>query len=240
MLSRSGAAVVALLAAGTAVAATPEEACQAGRFTAAGKYVACMQKAVAKFETELFVPPQIHQKFYDKTAKCREKYADAWEKLSLQAAGTSSTCDAPRFVDNGDGTVTDNLTELSWEKKGNADNVQNLGDPHDNDNLYTWSADAPFVDPDGTAFASFLTTLNGACFAGQCDWRLPTKEEALTVVDVASAVFGTTSGQYWAATTYEAALTGNVAWCPDFTFAYLPSCAKTGSTLKVRAVRGGL
>jgi hypothetical protein len=45
----------------------------------------------------------------------------------------------PRFVDNGDGTVTDNQTGLQWEKKTTAvGSVANLADPHDVDNAYTW------------------------------------------------------------------------------------------------------
>jgi len=41
-----------------------------------------------------------------------------------------------RFVDNGDGTVTDNMTGLMWEKKDNSSGI------HDMDNIYTWSLQA--------------------------------------------------------------------------------------------------
>jgi len=86
----------------------------------------------------------------------------------------------PRFVDNGDGTVTDNETGLQWEKKvGNTcDAGANAGasctvasecpggacscpGPHCVDNSYTWTATPGGTAPDGTAFTSFLAMLNG-------------------------------------------------------------------------------
>jgi hypothetical protein len=38
-----------------------------------------------------------------------------------------------RFVDNGDGTVTDTRTGLMWEQKTDDGSI------HDKDNVYTWS-----------------------------------------------------------------------------------------------------
>lgn len=89
-------------------------------------------------------------------------------------ADTSS----PRFMDNGDGTITDRLTCLVWEKKDNA------GGLHDKDKVYSWCADAnrdSVCDsagdpPDGSAFTVFLAGLNGAAFAGRRDWRLPRED----------------------------------------------------------------
>jgi hypothetical protein len=49
-------------------------------------------------------------------SKCRVKYA-TWENLQKVALGSGSSCDAPRFVYNGDGTATDNLTGLQWEQQ---------------------------------------------------------------------------------------------------------------------------
>jgi hypothetical protein len=83
----------------------------------------------------------------------------------------------PRFVDNGDGTVTDNDTGLMWEKKTTDGSV------HDVNKTYTWSQ-AGNSGPWGTVFTEFLAALNDEpthnpahCFAGYCDWRLPKVNE---------------------------------------------------------------
>jgi len=66
-----------------------------------------------------------------------------------------------RWVDQGNGTVYDRVTELTWEKKTDDSSI------HDKDNTYTWSAG--FSAPDGTAFTTFLSTLNGgATGVGSC------------------------------------------------------------------------
>jgi hypothetical protein len=114
----------------------------------------------------------------------------------------------PRFVDNGDGTVTDHQTGLQWEKKvfgvcsganvactSNAD-CTNFGGTcqsclHCVNDTYVWSNSG--TAPDGPAFTSFLGTLNNctstdgtavtnAGFAGHCDWRLPTIQELQTIL----------------------------------------------------------
>jgi hypothetical protein len=108
----------------------------------------------------------------------------------------TSACFTDRFVDNLDGTVTDNRTRLMWEKKADLDgagvacaSAATCPDPHDADNLYTFSFDNP-LGPPGTAYTVFLVQLNaGAGFAGHTDWRLPTYEELQSIVDYA----GTTS-----------------------------------------------
>jgi hypothetical protein len=100
--------------------------------------------------------------------------------------------------------VTDRLTGLQWEQKTDDASV------HDKDNFHSWSTIPPAAD--GTAFTSFLTTLNGGCFAGQCDWRLPTLLELQTILlepypcttspCIDQAVFGPTAvNGYWSATT---------------------------------------
>jgi len=48
-------------------------------------------------------------------------------------------CWAARFVDNADGTITDNQGGLMWEKKTALNSVQNLANVHDADNSYLWS-----------------------------------------------------------------------------------------------------
>lgn len=99
--------------------------------------------------------------------------------------------DGRRFIDNGDGTITDTRTHLMWEKKDGDDGPGGVGspnysDPHDVDNTYSWSISD--VRPDGTAFTQFLGALNTCSvamgsdgFAGHCDWRLPTASELAEV-----------------------------------------------------------
>jgi len=88
----------------------------------------------------------------------------------------------PRFVDNGDGTVTDRITCLMWEKKTGAVGAgvtcaispTTCPDPHGVNNRYQWSITG--TDPDGGAFTDFLAKLNTAGFAGHNDWRLPSED----------------------------------------------------------------
>jgi len=167
-----------------------------------------------------------------------------------------------RFVDNGDGTVTDRETGLQWEQKLAGAAGPNLGDPHDVDNEYVWSASA--TAPDGTAFTDFLADLNGGptgvgdCvvngstqtggFAGHCDWRLPTIAELRTISDTTvsgcgsgspciAPVFGATlPARYFSAST--SAADARFALTVDFSSGAEPSLRKT-VLAAVRAVRGG-
>jgi hypothetical protein len=89
----------------------------------------------------------------------------------------------------------------------------------------------------------------GACFAGQCDWRLPTRDELQTILadpftgsecstpSCIDATFGPTpGGEYWSATTHA----GNpgYAWQVDF-FRERVQTNTEASEWYVRAVRGG-
>jgi hypothetical protein len=115
----------------------------------------------------------------------------------------------PHYVDNGDGTVTDNVTGLQWEKKTGTVGTPNPADVHDANNTYTWSATGTAAD--GSLFATFLATLNGwdsydvttgqyvnngvieisiyppSCFANRCGWRIPTIAELATILDTTAA-----------------------------------------------------
>lgn len=72
---------------------------------------------------------------------------------------------APRFADNGDGTVTDNLTELIWLKNANC-----FG-------LRSWTN--ALSDANGLASGSCGLT-DGSAVG---DWRLPNIKELLSLVD---------------------------------------------------------
>ena len=86
-----------------------------------------------------------------------------------------------RFLDNGDGTVTDNCTGLQWQK-----DTGNRGNP------LTWC--------EALAYCENLS------FAGHDDWRLPNVRELESIVDYGrfnpsiDPVFGVSSAGYWSST----------------------------------------
>jgi hypothetical protein len=179
-------------------------------------------------------------------SKCRLKYATSWDKL-VAAGDGSVTCVGDRWIDDGDGTVTDNLTTLQWEMKTDLDGTANALDPHDADNAYTWTATGTAAD--GTVFTDFLATLNTACFAGHCDWRLPTLLELHTILagshpcttsPCIPAIFGPTATDlYWTSITISGPPGPASVRLVSFHDGYASSWEKT-SSYRVRAVRGGL
>jgi hypothetical protein len=67
-----------------------------------------------------------------------------------------------RFVDNGDNTITDTRTGLMWVKDHNALGKQSAG-------YLTWP--------------KAIDACKDLDHAGRKDWRLPTREELLSIVD---------------------------------------------------------
>jgi len=142
----------------------------------------------------------------------------------------------PRFTDNGDGTVTDNLTGLIWLKNGNCFG----GRPWDD------------ALSDCNGLADGQCGLTDASNAG--DWRLPNKKELLSVTSDGYALpaVSNTAGtgqwsegdpftnlesglQYWSSTTYIG--NGN-AFFVNTSNAFMPLQQKT-SFFAVWCVRGG-
>jgi hypothetical protein len=149
----------------------------------------------------------------------------------------------PHFVDNGDGTVTDNQTGLMWEQKTGTFSADNCcrTDPHDVNNTYYWSNPTISADiaADGTLYTSFLAILNSdvspdglsTCFANHCDWRIPNVVEFSTIIDSVAPgcnsgspcidpVFGPTNALglvfgYFSSTTYGFGYT-NFVWDVEF------------------------
>ena len=150
---------------------------------------------------------------------------------------------ATRFVTSGE-TIVDHKTGLEWEKKTTqVASGKNYDDPHDVDNTYAWSSTG--AAPDGDAFTDFLATLNdgtsegGAvttgCYAGHCDWRLPTVEELLAIGGAGPAFQPDASADYWSATNY--ASNPSLAWTVGTDEAASHTVTKTGDGVFVRAVR---
>ena len=152
---------------------------------------------------------------------------------------------ARSYTDNGDGTITDNVTGLMWEK------LADDGSLHDRDNVYTWS----------NALTVKIAGLNSGVFAGYADWRLPNVMELQSLVDfgqggsfipidgslqnpcapvcTVTTCSCSTIGYTWTSTTQPGAATQ--AFAVDF----FPGSGDTATQPKstssfVRAVRGGL
>jgi hypothetical protein len=140
------------------------------------------------------------------TASCGDP---AWAEWPVPATKSPTA-----YTDNGDGTVTDNVTGLMWSQPVGA--------------LITQAA----------AIAYCSMTMRAG---GYSDWRLPTKVELLSIVDYGTsnpsinAVFkNSTTEYYWTSTTY-AQNTSN-AWLVHFTVGTVLTNAATAMN-NARCVR---
>ena len=96
----------------------------------------------------------------------------------------------PRFTDNGDNTITDNLSSLIWTKSANLPN-----------GAKTWQEALDYV-----------TGMNNGTYTnfGYTDWRLPNKRELRSIMDYsqfnpslsAGHPFSNLQNTYWTSTTY--------------------------------------
>jgi len=164
--------------------------------------------------------------------------------------GTPNT----RFVDNSDGTITDNQTGLMWEKKSGGASTSRDGQGVGNclhcvNDTYTWAA----------AMSEWLSAVNGRTYvgstqtgyAGHSDWRLPTIVELQTILlepfpcsvsPCVNAIFNdsdsfTAASFYWSSTSFAAS--PNVAWSVLFLDGTVVNMTdKSNNALHVRAVRG--
>jgi hypothetical protein len=162
-------ACATLLWAGVTLAApTAQQSCDAARLTARSKYVSCVEALVVKESKGIAFDPFVP------FARCRHNYFKNWTAFQTKASLTGSTCRGSRFTDNGT-SVTDNLTNLVWEKK-----VADFNDVSGVDRGFNWSPSSNIED--GTVFSTFLATLNSSSFAGANGWRLPTFAELQTIV----------------------------------------------------------
>jgi len=172
------------------------------------------------------------------------------QEESFGATGDTTAGLSRIYTDLGNGVIKDGRTGLFWEKKSDDDSI------HDWDHVFNWSMGVPW-GTSGSAFVMIIEQLNTEpCFAGFCDWRLPTVKELQTIVDfgrndpAVASVFDenctpgckvetcscTHSENYWSSST----ISGNpgYAWGVNFFFGnddydYKPARSH------VRAVRGG-
>lgn len=86
---------------------------------------------------------------------------------TLASASTTTTTIA-RWIDHADGTISDALTGLMWEK------LSDDGSIHDKDTRYSWA----------NATAEKIALLNATSFAGHTDWRLPARLELESILDL--------------------------------------------------------
>jgi len=131
---------------------------------------------------------------------------------------------AGRFVDNGDGTVTDNCTGLMWQK--DTADVNEDGQIRIED-LVIWQAALQYCD--------------GLEFAGHDDWRLPNVHELHSIVNNGrfdpsiDLVFGAVSMSYWSSSAYVSY--PDDAWSVHFYGGHVSSSGDKFNRLCVRAVR---
>jgi hypothetical protein len=133
----------------------------------------------------------------------------------------------PRFTDNGNGAVTDNLTGLIWLKNANC-----FGG-------VTWAN----ALSDCNVLASGSCDLTDGSVVG--DWRLPNVKELQTLIDYGSFHPALPSGHpftdiqpghYWSSTTHAGDTTG--AWYVGMDYGVVRGDIKT-SVCDVWPVRGG-
>lgn len=137
--------------------------------------------------------------------------------FSPPAAANAGAAPSPRFVDNGDGTVTDTTTGLMWSK-------------------------ATLSDKEVSQHKAVEICADLA-LAGHDDWRLPSRVELLSLVDDTrhkpaidtSAFPDTKSDWYWTGT--EAAWASSCAWVVLFDYGGANDYDRGSSGGFVRAVR---
>ena len=135
------------------------------------------------------------------------------------------TINPPDLTDNGDGTVTDNLTGLIWEQKTEGN------------------------EPDNFTFDDALTYCDDLTLAFNSDWRVPTRNEYSTILNYADVSpsldieyfpYFTSTGSnlayYWTSSEYND--DPSQVWVLRLAFGLLDKRPKTPDIYRVRCVGG--
>ncbi|MCI4627077.1 MAG: DUF1566 domain-containing protein [Candidatus Magnetoovum sp. WYHC-5] len=158
----------------------------------------------------------------------------------ISCAGTGQDGDSlagvewpsPRFTDNGNSTITDNLSGLMWMQDASTPTVDGCTGGE-----MTWVG----------AF-NYVSCLNTANFAGYSDWRIPNREELISITDKSNYnpalpvdhLFNSVkTSQYWSSTTYAFSHDPVNAWIVSMSSGWVDSYTKGDSHFYVWPVRLG-
>jgi hypothetical protein len=138
-----------------------------------------------------------------------------------------------RFTDNGDETITDNLTGLMWTQNANAPGPVGCTTAVE----MTWQN-----------ALNYAACLNTHDYLGHNDWRLPNRKELFSLANFSQSNIATWLGTqgfsnvqagYWSSTTYVASTPGtDIAWAVNIIYGSVYAGEKSGVAY-VWAVRGG-
>ena len=165
-------------------------------FTAPVTYtVTAADNSISKYTINVFSPNPF-------TMEAKPFKLGHEENLQKGTAGSQ-----PRFKDNGDQTITDNLTGLIWTQNGNAPGPAGC---------------SPKVDKTWQQALDYVTCLNTNNYLEHNDWRLPNSEELSSLInnsEANTADWLNTQGfnhiqtdWYWAMHKYTYAHNTAVAW----------------------------
>ncbi|HHI94556.1 MAG TPA: DUF1566 domain-containing protein [Gammaproteobacteria bacterium] len=156
---------------------------------------------------------------------------------SLALCNTDLTAMAPdsRYTDNGDGTVTDKQTGLTWKQCSEGLSSSSTACDTGTAAKYTWQQ----------ALQQVETLNNSGGFASYTDWRLPNRNELASLVErqcylpaINENLFPNTSSSYYWSSTPRADSAAEV-WGVYFHYGIVFVGNKSNAD-NVRLVRGGL